>query len=226
MPKKTADKKTRLLVWFRELRAPFFTAVLLPVALGASVAWYYFRVFDPAYFVLSLVGAVCINAGTNLANDYFDYKSGCDSVNADFRSPFSGGSGLLPGGVLNPRKVYWASVASFGFASAIGVFLAFTRGWVIVALGLVGVLSGYFYTTQLATRGIGEFIVGLNCGPLVVLGSYFVQTQTMALEPLAVSVPLGILILEVLWMNEIPDLEADLKAGKKTLVTRIGKNEL
>ncbi len=166
---------------------------------------------------------MCINAGTNLANDYFDYKSGCDSINTDFSSPFSGGSGLLPKGVLNPREVYIASLVSFIFAGLIGVFLAVTRGWVIVVLGLTGVFSGYFYTTQLATRGVGEFIVGLNCGPLAVIGSYYVQTQTIALEPIIASIPLGMLILEVLWINEIPDYYADAKAGKRTLVTRIGR---
>ncbi len=220
---KSENKTARFLVWVKELRAPFFTAVLIPVFLGASVAWFSLGAFDLTYFVLTLIGAVCVNAGTNLANDYFDYKSGCDSVNEGFSSPFSGGSGLLPGGVVNPRKVYVASLVSFVLAGIIGLFLALTRGWVIVVLGLVGVFSGYFYTTQLASRGIGELIVGLNCGPLVVLGSYYVQTQTIALEPIVASIPIGILILEVLWINEIPDYYADAQAGKKTLVTRIGR---
>lgn len=166
---------------------------------------------------------MCINAGTNLANDYFDYKSGCDLVNTDFSSPFSGGSGLLPRAILNPRKVHIASLISFVFASLIGLFFALTLGWFVVALGLIGIVSGYFYTTQLAPRGIGELIVGINCGPLVVIGSYYVQTQTIALEPIAASIPVGILILSVLWINEIPDYFADAKAGKKTLVTRIGR---
>jgi len=220
---KSEKKTSKFLVWIKELRAPFFTAVLIPVFLGTTVAWFSLRTFDLTYFVLSLISAVCVNAGTNLANDYFDYKSGCDLVNTDFSSPFSGGSGLLPGGVLNPRKVYIAALVSFALAGLIGVFLALTRGWVIVVLGLMGVFSGYFYTTQLAPRGIGEFIVGLNLGPLVVIGSYYVQTQTITLEPIVASIPIGILILAVLWINEIPDYYADTKAGKKTLVTRIGR---
>lgn len=225
LSEKSENKKVTLLVWIKAIRAPFFTAVLIPVFLGAIVAWYSFGAFNLTYFVLSLIGAVCVNAGTNLANDYFDYKSGCDLVNTDFNSPFSGGSGLLPRGVLNPRKVYIASLVSFVFAGLIGVFLALTRGWIIVAFGLIGVFSGYFYTTQLAPRGIGELIVGLNCGPLVVIGSYYVQTQTIALEPIVASIPLGMLILEVLWINEIPDYYADAKAGKTTLVTRIGRKK-
>jgi 1,4-dihydroxy-2-naphthoate octaprenyltransferase len=169
-----------------------------------------------------LIGAICVNAGTNLVNDYFDYKSGCDLVNTDFTSPFSGGSGLLPKGALNPEKVYAVSLTFFVLAAFIGVFLALARGWIIVVLGAIGALSGYFYTNHLATRGIGEFVVGLNCGPLMVLGSYYVQTQTISLEPVIASIPLGILITAVLWINEIPDYYVDSKAGKKTLVTRIG----
>lgn len=222
---KNNGEKSRFFVWFRELRAPFFIAVLLPAALGAAVAWNSLGVFNPALFALSLIGVVCVNAGTNLANDYFDFRSGCDSINMDFRSPFSGGSGLLPRGVLEPRRVHIAAVTFFAVATLIGTFLALTRGSLILILVLIGALSGYFYTTHLATRGIGEIIVGLNCGPFIVLGSYYVQTQTIALEPLVASVALSILIFQVLLINEIPDYYADAKTGKKTLVTRIGKKK-
>lgn len=225
MTDKNNSEKIRFLLWLKELRAPFFVAVLIPATLGAVVAWNSLGVFNPALFALSLVGVVCVNAGTNLANDYFDFRSGCDSVNTDFHSPFSGGSGLLPSGFLNPRRVHMAAVAFFALASLIGMFLALMRGSLIFGLVLVGALSGYFYTTQLATRGIGEIIVGLNCGPFVVLGSYYVQTQTIALEPVVASIALGILIFEVLLINEIPDCYADAKTGKKTLVTRMGKKK-
>jgi len=90
---------------------------------------------------------------------------------------------------------------------------------------VIGVLSGYFYTAEFAPRGVGEIIVGLNFGPLLVIGSFFVQTQIITYESIAASVPLGILILEVLWVNEIPDFDADARAGKKTLVTRIGRKK-
>lgn len=212
-------------LWAKELRAPFFTAVILPVSLGAVVAWFSLRVFDLLYFVLSLIGMICINAGTNMANDYFDYKSGCDLDKKDFNSPFSGGSGLLPAGLLDPKKVYMASMIFFGFAGLIGAYLTLTRGWIIAVFGLIGVISGYFYTTKLAPRGIGETIVGFNCGPLAVAGSYYVQTQTIALQAVVASISLGILVLAILWVNEIPDYNADAKAGKRTLVTRIGRKK-
>ncbi|MBX5327586.1 MAG: 1,4-dihydroxy-2-naphthoate octaprenyltransferase [Candidatus Bathyarchaeia archaeon] len=225
MSAKNGPYPSGLLVWLKEIRAPFLTAVIVPVLLGTAVAWFSFKVFDPLYFVLCLLGAVFMHAGANVANEYFDYKSGCDTVKTDFASPFSGGSGLLPAGVLNPKKVHKVSLVFFALASVIGVFLAFVRGWVVLVLGVIGILSGYFYTAEFAPRGVGEIIVGLNFGPLVVIGSFFVQTQAITYESIAASVPLGILILEVLWVNEIPDFDADARAGKKTLVTRIGRKK-
>ncbi len=212
----------KISTWLRELRAPFFTAVVLPVFLGAIIAWQEFNVFNPVFFILSLLAAIFVNAGTNLANDYFDYKSGCDLAEFNFVSPFSGGSGLLPSGLLNPRQVYYASLLFFTFATIIGIILAIATGPVILILGVIGALSGYFYTTQLAPRGVGEIVVGINCGPLVTLGSFYAQAETITFAPLIASIPLGMLILGVLWINEIPDCASDTKAGKTTLVTRIG----
>lgn len=226
MNEKTAGKEElalRLALWIRELRVPFFTATIVPVLLGATVAWASLGIFNAAYFVLTLIAALCLHAGTNMANDYFDFKSGCDIVNKEFVSPFSGGSRLLPEGILKARDVHIAALFSFGLAGLIGVFLAFERGWVVLLLGIVGILSGYFYTSQLATHVVGEFFVGLNFGPLMVLGSYYVQTQIFALEPLLASIPVGLLIVDVLWINEIPDCTADRRVGKKTCVVRLGR---
>lgn len=210
-------------IWMKELRAPFFTATIVPVFLGAIIAWSSLDAFNTTYFTLSLIAALCLHAGTNMVNDYFDFKSGCDIVNKDFVPPFTGGSRLLPQSLLKPRNVHTAALISFSLASLIGVFLAFQTGWIILFLGVIGILSGYFYTTQLATRVVGEFFVGLNFGPLIVLGSYYIQTQKFALEPLAASIPIGLLIANVLWINEIPDYAADKYVGKNTCVVRLGR---
>jgi len=213
----------KLVIWIKELRAPFFTATIVPVTLGATIAWSSLGMFNASHFVLTLIAALCLHAGTNMTNDYFDFKSGCDIVNKEFVSPFTGGSRLLPEGVLKPRDVHVAALLSFSLASIIGVYLAFDRGWIILLLGVIGILSGYFYTTQLATRVVGEFFVGLNFGPLVVLGSYYVQAQRLSLEPLVASLPIGFLIANVLWINEIPDYTADKNVGKNTCVVRLGR---
>jgi len=108
-------------------------------------------------------------------------------------------------------------------AGLIGIVLFVAVGWGVLLLGAIGVISGYFYVTQLATRGIGELVVGLNFGPLMVLGSYYVQNQSLLLRPLLASVPVGFLITAILWINEIPDYTADKAVAKKTLVVRLGR---
>lgn len=225
-PVETQEKSsTKVTIWIRELRAPFFTATLVPVLLGASIAWYRLGVFYITFFALTTVAALCLHAGTNMINDYFDYKSGCDfhPIYHEFWAPFFGGSRLLPEGLLKPNDVYIAALLSYGLGATIGVFLALETGWILVLLGIIGVFSGYLYVTHLSPRGVGEFFVFLNFGPLMVLGSYYVQTQTFTLEPIIASIPVGLLIANVLWINEIPDYIADRAVGKNTLVVRLGR---
>jgi 1,4-dihydroxy-2-naphthoate octaprenyltransferase len=214
----------KVIVWFKELRAPFFTATVVPVLLGTTIAWYEVGIFNATHFVLTLTAVLLLNAGTNMINDYFDYRSGCDlhPQYKEFSAPFFGGSRLLPEGTLKPRDVFAAALLSFGFGGAIGVFLASETGWIVILLGLIGVLSGYFYT-KLASRGLGEFFVFLNAGPLVVMGSYYVQVQALKAGPIIASIPIGLLIASVLWINEVPDYLADRTAGKNTLVVMLGK---
>jgi 1,4-dihydroxy-2-naphthoate octaprenyltransferase len=215
----------KVIIWIKELRAPFFTATIVPIILGAVMAWYEFKVFNVMRFILTLIAALCLNAGTNMINDYFDYKSGCDlhPVYQKFWAPFFGGSRLLPLGMLKSRDVYIAGLLSFGLGGALGIFLALEAGWIIILLGVIGFISGYFYVTHLSTLGIGEFFVFLNLGPLMVIGSYYVQVQTFAIEPIAASIPIGVLIANVLLVNEIPDYIADRSVGKNTLVVRLGR---
>jgi 1,4-dihydroxy-2-naphthoate octaprenyltransferase len=114
----------------------------------------------------------------------------------------------------------------FAIAVLIGIYLAFTRGLLLLIIGGVGGLSGFFYTAppiRLVTRGIGEVFIGLNFGVLMVLGSYYVQAQNLAWEPVVASLPVAFLITAVLYINEFPDLRADEAAGKRTLVVRLGK---
>ncbi len=217
---------SRTTVWIKELRAPFFTATIVPVLLGATIAWYETETFIATRFALALIATLCLHAGTNMINDYFDYRSGCDlhPLYEEFSAPFFGGSRLLPERILKPKDVFVAALLSFGLGGTLGVFLAFEVGWVVILIGLIGVLSGYFYT-KLASQGVGEFFVFLNAGPLVVMGSYYVQAQTLTIQPIIASLPIGLLIASVLWINEVPDSSADRTAGKNTLVVRLGKKK-
>jgi 1,4-dihydroxy-2-naphthoate octaprenyltransferase len=213
-------------VWLEEMRLPFATASVMPVLLGTAIAWGTDGVFSPLYFILTLIAGVFAHLGTNIVNDYFDHRSGNDEVNIEFVRPFSGGSRMIQRNLLTPRQVLDASLVFFVLASVIGLYLAYVRGLEIFCLGLIGIFSGFFYTAppfNLAARGIGEFVVGINFGALMTLGAYFVQTQRLSWEPVIASLPITLLIAAVLYINEYPDHDADKAVGKRHLVVRLGK---
>jgi 1,4-dihydroxy-2-naphthoate octaprenyltransferase len=212
-----------LMTWIRLARVPFLTGTIVPVVLGTAMAWVSSGFFNAVYFVLALVGAMCLHLGTNIFNDYFDFRSGCDAINVDGLSPISGGSRVLLENLIRPRSAYFAALSFFGVAGIIGVTLSIFVGWGVLVLGAVGILSGYFYVSQLAPRGVGELTVGLNFGPLMVLGAYYVQARSLDLAPLVASIPVGLLITAILWINEIPDYAADKSVGKNTIVVRVGR---
>jgi len=222
-------RDSRLKIWLLELRAPFFTAAILPVLLGTAAAYWERVEIHLSYFLLALVGAVALHGGTNVLNDYFDYRSGNDLLYREQKNPpFDGGSPFLIQGILRPEAVHRAGILLLGVGAAIGLLLAYQRGWSILILGLLGVFSSYFYVEprlNLAGRGLGEFAVGLCFGPLSVCGAYFVQTRRFAVSPLVASLPLGLLIANVLFLNQFPDLEADRDVGKTHWVVRLGREK-
>jgi len=218
----------KLKIWIRELRVPFLTASIVPVILGTLVALIKTGNIDFLYFILTLVGVCLLHAGTNVANDYFDYKGGTDNINREFITPFSGGSRVIQQGLMSPREVLVEAMILFGLGALVGLYLTFTRGITVLYLGAIGMVSGFFYTAppfKFASKGIGELLVGLNFGVLVVLGSYYVQTKSIAIEPLLASLPVSFLITAVLWINEFPDYKADRETGKLTLVVRLGRGK-
>ena len=208
------------------LRAPFFTAVIIPTLVGASLAWRE-GVLHAGYLLLTLLGIVCINAGLNMSNDYFDHLSGNDENNPHL-TPFSGGSRVIQDGILAPRLVLAGSLAFYLAGVAIGLHLAWARGWALLWIGLLGVFFALFHNAPpfrlyYLAPGVGEVAAGIGCGPLVVLGSYYVQAQRLSLEALWASVPLGLLVTAILYINEFPDEIADRRVGKKTLVVVLGR---
>ena len=224
----TTDQPTAKMppLWIVKMRAPFFTAAIVPVCLGTAVAWATTGAFNLWYFLLTLIGAVCLNAGTNMTNDYFDHTWGSDDINTEFANPFTGGSRLIQMGIVKPTVFLWQGIVFFVAGSIIGIVLIFTRGLWILWLGLVGVFSGYFYTApplRLVRTGLGEPLIGLSFGPLMVLGSYFTQTQTVSWEPVIASLPVAILIALVVWINQFQDMRADAAVGKNHWVVRLGR---
>lgn len=211
----------------RTFRLPFVIATILPVAIGAAVA---FRAghFDLTLFALTLAGALLLHLGVNTANDYFDSRLGADDINTT-PTPYSGGSRVIQYGLLPGTAVLSLSTSAYLAGSLIGLYLAFTRGLPVLLIGLVGLVVSWGYTApplKLAYRGLGELVVGLGFGPLLVLGAYYVQAQTVSIEAGLVSIPLGLLVMLILYVNEVPDRTWDDEAGKKTFVSRMSEDSI
>ena len=213
-------------LYLTEIRAPFFTASVLPILLGTAIAWHYTHVIHWPYFFLALVGGVALHAGTNIANDYFDHLSGNDAANTEYIRPFTGGSRLIQKGLLKPIEVLLESLAFFALGILVGFYFLWVYGWPIFWIGVIGVFSGFFYTAppfKLGYRGVGELVVGLNFGILMTLGAYLVQTGELAWAPVIAALPLALLIVAVLYANQFPDYQADKVVGKRHLVVLLGR---
>jgi 1,4-dihydroxy-2-naphthoate octaprenyltransferase len=222
------EQKVPLKIWLAEMRAPFFTASFVPVILGAVMAWHENHSFDLLGFILTMIGVLALHTATNTLNDYFDYRSGNDLINQEANRPFDGGSPFIVNGRLRAESVYRFGVGALMLGIGIGLFLSWMKGWLIIPLGLVGVGSAYFYVeprVKLASRGLGEFLTGFCFGPLVVIGTYYVQVQSISLGAMMAGIPVGILITNVLFINQFPDREADLAVGKNHWVVRLGKKK-
>lgn len=213
-------------IWIRAARLPFLTATLVPVILGTAIAWYRTGSFNPGYFLVALAAVALAHLGTNLTNDYYDHLSGNDEANVRF-SPFNGGSRVIQNGQIAARHILYAALLCFGGATALGVYLLLATGKVaIVLFGVTGILCGFFYTAspvRIGYHAFGELAVGFGFGPLSLMGSYWIQTFSFDIVPALASVPVGILIMLVLLINEFPDYDADGAVGKKTLVVLLGK---
>jgi 1,4-dihydroxy-2-naphthoate polyprenyltransferase len=217
---KMEEFTVKLKIWFLETRPQFLVLSIVLSFLGTSAAWYDGS-FHLGKALLAFLGLLLCHISVNSLNDYFDYKSGID-LEAK-RTPFSGGSGILPPGLLEPRQVFWFGVVSLLLAVPIGVYFVITVGWALLPLLLVGALCVVFYTPFFTRMGWPEWAPGVGLGTLPVLGCYFVQTANYTIPALVMSLPSGILVHNLLFLNEFPDVEADRKAGRKTLPITMGK---
>ncbi len=207
-----------LKTWFRATRPFSFTASLTPIILGTALAASQGH-FHLSYFIAALFGGLFIHAGSNLFNDVFDYKIGADTKPTD-------GSGLLAEKTLTPRQVYRAGLLMFLLAFLIGIYLVAAHGWVIVALGITGIVGGYFYTAgpiHLKYRALAEPLIFLLFGVLMVWGGWYVQTGALAWEPLIVSIPVSFLVAAIVNVNNLRDILTDQKVGFKTLSIYINR---
>lgn len=216
------------LFWLRAARAPFFTGSLAPVAVGVALAYRERGDLNLIHAALTLLALVCLHAGANLANDYYDHLSGNDAINRTFATPFTGGSRFLQEEQAKPTEILTASLLSLGVGGTLGAYLVWVAGWPILLLGIIGALSGFFYSApplKLGHRGLGELLVLLSFGVLPVLGAYYVQTNFFSGGAALSGLIVGLLMTNVLWINQFQDMEADAAVGKRHWVVRLGRRQ-
>ena len=219
---------TKIFCWMVIMRLPFLSATIVPILLGATVASRYVSV-DWFYFALTMLGGSLLHIGTNTSNDYFDHTSGTDEANYNYMVPFSGGSRSIQMGLISAKGMLYLSIITFALSGLIGIPLIIKAGINILYLGFIGFLSGFFYTAppfRFASRkGIGELLIGLNFGPLMVVGSFLVQTSgdlTHVFEAALAGIPIGLLVAAIVYVNQFPDHDGDKATGKNNLVVVFG----
>ena len=211
-----------LKVWLRAVRIRFLLASIISVCLGLAINSWQNKTIDIWFAALTFVGVAALHASVDLLNDYWDYKRQIDTDTK--RTKFSGGTGVLPEGLLKPEQVYRAGVLMLVLGSAVGAFFIFERGITIAVILGFAIVSIYFYSTRIVDSGLGEVFVAIK-GSMIVLGTYFVQSSHITLEPVIAGIVSGVLSSTVLFVNSFPDFDADKKHGRKTLVIILGKQK-
>jgi 1,4-dihydroxy-2-naphthoate octaprenyltransferase len=209
-----------LKAWLLLPRFHFIPLTVILVSLGTAIAAYE-GFFDLDYFALAMIGSILVHITVNVINDYYDHVNGIDLHTP--KTPFSGGSGVLTRDLLKPRQAFWVATVSLLMAMVIGIYFVFERGWLLFPLLLVAGFSAYFYNVCLSKWLVGELFAGLNFGPVMVLGSYYVQTGRYSWEALFASLAPGVLTANLLFLNEFPDREADERGGRRHLVIALGR---
>jgi 1,4-dihydroxy-2-naphthoate octaprenyltransferase len=207
-------------IWLMAARLRTLPAAVAPVLVGTALAGF-FHVFHPLRFIAALVGAVFIQVGTNLSNDYSDARRGADAE--DRLGPVR----VTAGGLVPPKQVLVATYLSFGVAVLAGVYLVAVAGWQLLLEGAASILAGVLYTggpKPYGYEGLGEVFVFLFFGIVAVAGSFFVQVTHLDWEAFALAIPVGLLAAGILMVNNARDIDTDRRAGKRTLAVRLGRH--
>jgi len=211
-----------LSVWFRVIRVRFLLASVIAVSVGLSLNWWHTSSLDVFDLILTFVGVIALHASVDLLNDFWDFKRGIDTKTT--RTKMSGGTGVLPEGLLKPSSVYRAGVAFLILGSVIGGYFVITDGITIAIILGFAILSIYFYSTKIVDSGLGEFFVAVK-GALIVVGTFFIQSGQISSESVLAGIVVGSLSSLVLFIASFPDHDADKLKGRKTLVIIVGKQK-
>ena len=214
-----AERPSAARIWLMAARPRTLPAAVAPVLVGTALAATE-GTFKILTFLAALIGALFIQVGTNLSNDYSDARRGADTE--DRLGPVR----VTAGGLVPPRQVLRATYMAFGVAVLAGVYLIATAGWELLLVGAASILAGVLYTggpRPYGYEGLGEVFVFLFFGVVAVAGSYFAQVERLEWEALVLAVPVGLLASAILVVNNVRDLETDRRAGKRTLAVRLGR---
>lgn len=211
-----------LSTWFRVIRIRFLLASLIAVSSGLAMSWWHTSQLDLIHAILTMGGVLALHASVDLLNDYWDFKRGID-LNTT-KTKMSGGTGVLPEGLLKPSQVYKAGIIFLVLGAVIGAYFVLIQGWVIGAILAFAIFSIYFYSTKIVDSGLAEVFVTVK-GAMIVLGTYFIQTSEINMTPLLGGFLIGVLSSFVLFITSFPDYEADKSKGRKTLMIALGQKK-
>jgi len=213
-------------IWWKAFRFHFTSASFMPGILGGMIAWTTDGKFLPGYFLLVILGLLLNHMALNMTDDYYDFRHLVDVFATDGKNPYTGGSGLLSSGLIQPQKMKNIFITFYIIAIGIGVFLGMMRGAFILLFLVIGFFCAYFYTAppiRFGYRGLGEMAQLLCFGPGIGIGAYYVQAQRISWEAFWGTLPFGIMLFSMITINEIPDYDEDQKGGKLNLVARFGR---
>jgi 1,4-dihydroxy-2-naphthoate octaprenyltransferase len=196
-------------------RAPFLILPVTLVAVGSAVAAYQ-GAFNLPHALLALVGLVALHVAVNAFNEASDFRTGID-LNTE-RTPFSGGSGTLPAGLLADKKAIGLGIAGSAIGLAAGIYFLAVVGWKLLPIMIVGAIAVLVYTNFLARSYVGEIFAGLGLGCMPVLGTVLVQSGYIDSVAIAASIPAFFMTFNLLLLNEFPDAKADRQGGRRNLV--------
>src|SRR5512145_1533363 len=213
--------KTKVQAWLQASRLPFYVATFIPLFIGWILA---IKAGSPAYpgrFFLVFLGSLMVHLLTNLANDYFDHMVGTDSGKA------IGGSRVIQEGKIAPKTMLQVIVSLYVLAFAIAFIIIFGFKLYLLAVPIFfAAFSSYFYVAppiRYGYHGLGELFVGINMGPVMVVGTYWVIMGHPDWIPLLISIPIGLMVASILYYQSLPDMKTDEAANKRTLAVRLGK---
>jgi 1,4-dihydroxy-2-naphthoate polyprenyltransferase len=219
MPPTDTASPSVVRIWLMAARLRTLPVGLAPVLVGTALAGAE-DAFHPLRFVAALLGALLIQVGANLSNDYSDARRGADTE--DRLGPVR----VTAGGLVPPRQVLIATYITFALAILCGIYLIAVAGWGLLLVGAASIVAGVLYTggpRPYGYEGLGELFVFLFFGIVAVVGSYFVQTEQLEWEAFALSVPVGLLASAVLVVNNYRDIDTDRRSSKRTLAVRLGR---